>query len=134
RLGYLDWARGLAVLVMIQTHALLAWTERADRSGPLFGLARLAGGYPAALFLFLAGLAAALLGERERMRGTASADVRRRALRRGALVMGYAVLFRLWMLASGAFARPADPLRVDVLNCIGVSLLLVAVVALGPAR
>ena len=61
RLGYLDWARGLAVLVMIQTHALLAWTAPADRSRPLLGLARLAGGYPAALFLFLAGLAAALM-------------------------------------------------------------------------
>ena len=137
RLRYLDWARGLAVLVMIQTHAFYSWVRPEDRATPLFGLTRLIGGYPAALFLFLAGLAAALVAEREREKGTATAEVFRRAFRRGVTVVGYAFLFRAAMLASGSFGRPADFLRVDVLNCIAVSLLLVAVVitpAAAPAR
>ena len=126
RLGYLDWARGLAVLLMINTHAFSAWTVPEDRSTRLFGLARLFGGYPAPLFLFLAGVSAALVAERERAKGADGAQVRRRGLRRGLTVLGYAFLFRVGMLASGGFGRAADLLRVDVLNCIAVSLMLVA--------
>jgi len=130
RLGYLDWARGLAVLLMINTHAFSAWTVPEDRGTRLFGLARLFGGYPAPLFLFLAGVSAALVAERERAKGADGAQVRRRGLRRGLTVLGYAFLFRVGMLASGGFGRAADLLRVDVLNCIAVSLMLVAL-ALG---
>lgn len=130
RLGYLDWARGLAVLLMINTHAFSAWTVAEDRGTRLFGLARLFGGYPAPLFLFLAGLSAALVAERERARGREDGEVRRRGLRRALTVLGYAFLFRVGMFASGGFGRAADLLRVDVLNCIAVSLMLVAL-ALG---
>jgi uncharacterized membrane protein len=126
RLGYLDWARGLAVLLMINTHAFSAWTAAEDRGTRLFGMARLFGGYPAPLFLFLAGVSAALVAEKERTKGLDSREIRRRALRRGLTVLGYALLFRVAMLASGGFGRAADLLRVDVLNCIAVSLLLVA--------
>ena len=130
RLGYLDWARGLAVLLMINTHAFSAWTVPEDRGTRLFGVARLFGGYPAPLFLFVAGVSAALVAERERTKGSDGREVRRRAQWRGLTVLGYAFLFRLAMLASGGFGRAADLLRVDVLNCIAVSLLLVAL-ALG---
>jgi len=132
RRGYLDWARGLAVLVMIQIHAFNCWVVPEDRGTRLFGLTRLVGGYPAVLFLFLAGVAAGLAGERERERGAGGDQVRRRGVRRALEVLGYAVLFRVWMLASGSFSRPADLLRVDVLNCIGVSLLLVALALAAP--
>jgi uncharacterized membrane protein len=128
RLGYLDWARGLAVLLMIHTHGLFAWTAPDDRDTRLFGVTRLAGGFPAALFLFLAGLSAALVAERERRKGVLGAEIRGRALHRALTVFGYAIAFRVWMLASGGFGRFADLLRVDVLNCIAVSLALVALV------
>ena len=130
RLGYLDWARGLAVILMINTHAFSAWTAAEDRGTRLFALARLFGGYPAPLFLFLAGLSAALVAERERAKGSNGGEVRRRGLRRGLTVLGFAFVFRVGMLASGGFGRAADLLRVDVLNCIAVSLMLVAL-ALG---
>lgn len=126
RLGYLDWARGLAVLVMIHVHAFFSWVVPEDRDTRLFGITRLVAGYPAVLFLFMAGVAAALVAEREREKGAGGREVLRRGLRRGLVVLAYAALFRLWMFASGSFAVPADLLRVDVLNCIGVSLLLVA--------
>src|SRR4029453_17334739 len=129
RLGYLDWARGLAVLLMINTHAFSAWTVAEDRGTRLFWLARLCGGYPAPLFLFLAGISAALVAEKERAKGSDSGEVRRRGLRRGLTVLLFAFVFRLGMLASGG-GRAADLLRVDVLNCIAVSLMLIAL-ALG---
>lgn len=126
RLGYLDWARGLAVLLMINTHAFSAWTMAEDRGTTLFSLARLFGGYPAPLFLFLAGVSAALVAERERAKGCSDREVRRRGLRRGLTVLGYAFVFRAGMWVSGGFGRPADLLRVDVLNCIAVSLMMAA--------
>jgi uncharacterized membrane protein len=115
---------------MINTHAFSAWTVPEDRGTRLFAVARLFGGYPAPLFLFLAGVSAALAAEWERAKGLDGREVRRRAWRRGLTVLGYAFLFRVAMLASGGFGRAADLLRVDVLNCIAVSLLLVAL-ALG---
>src|SRR5438874_494792 len=117
RLSYVDWARGLAVLAMIHTHGMFGWTRPEDRGTRAFVLTRLAGGYPAALFLFLAGVSAALVAARERSRGMGDAEVRRRGLRRGLIVLGYAFAFRIAMLASGGFGRWADLLRVDVLNC-----------------
>ena len=126
RLGYLDWTRGLAVLAMIHTHAFGAWTVREDQTTPLFGFARLIGGFPAPLFLFIGGVAAALVAQRERARGCSDRERRRRAARRALTVAGYAVLFRVGMWVSGGFGPPADLLRVDILNCIAVSLVLVA--------
>jgi uncharacterized membrane protein len=123
---FIDWARGFAVLLMIDVHAIFAWTTPEDYSTRLFGLTRLAGGYPALLFLFLAGTSAALVADKEHARGAGASEVRRRGLRRGLTVLGYAFAFRAAMLASGGFGRWADLLRVDVLNCIAVSLMLVA--------
>jgi uncharacterized membrane protein len=77
-------------------------------------------------------VAAAVAGERDRQRGASGRDVLRRGARRAGEVLVWAVLFRVWMLASGSFGRPADLLRVDVLNCIGVSLLLLAVALAAP--
>ena len=133
RLAYVDWMRGLAVVFMMQTHAYDSWLEPEARRGAFFGWSRLIGGYPGPIFLFLAGLSLALLAEARYRKGAEPAALRRDLMRRGAKVLGYAVLFRIWMFTAGGFARPADLLRVDVLNCIGLSMLLVAapVVLLG---
>ena len=133
RLGYVDWTRGLAVLLMMQTHAYDAWLSPAARQTSFYRWSRLLGGYPAPLFLFLAGLSLALLGEGLHRRG-AGAETVRVGVRRGLEVFGYAVLFRLWMFATGGFGQPTDLLRVDVLNCIGLSMLLVAGAGLGWRR
>ncbi len=134
RLGYLDWARGLAVLVMIHTHSFFAWVAPEHRGTRLFGLTRLAAGYPGALFLFLAGLAVALVGESARRRGDTGRAIVRRGVLRGIEVLGYAFLFRLWMFTTSGFAEVRDLVRVDVLNCIAVSLALVGAVVLGWPR
>jgi len=130
RLDYVDWLRGLAVLLMMQTHAYDGWLSAAAKQTGFFRASRLAGGYPAPLFLFLAGLSLALLTD-ARLRGGAPVPrVRREATRRCLEVCGYAVLFRLWMFVTCGFAKPSDLLRVDVLNCIGLSMLLVGGLAL----
>lgn len=131
RLDYVDWMRGLAVVLMMQTHAYDSWLTAPARRSSFFGWSKLIGGYPAPLFLFVAGVTLALLAEVGLRGGRSAAEVRREALGRGLEVLGYAALFRLWMFTSGGFAKPMDLLRVDVLNCIGLSMLMVAGAALG---
>jgi uncharacterized membrane protein len=73
RRNYLDWMRGLAVLVMIEAHVVDAWTRVADRTGTAFQNAIIVGGFGAPLFLFLAGVAAVLAaGSRQRRFGSAA--------------------------------------------------------------
>jgi uncharacterized membrane protein len=135
RLTYVDWARGLCVLLMFHTHAFFAWVRPAEHGRPAFAYTRLVGGYPAVMFLFLAGLALALLTEgRWRAPGASPRGVIREGVRRGLEILGYAFLFRLWMFTTSHFARPADLLRVDVLNCIGLGLTLLAVACFGWPR
>ena len=64
RRRYIDWARGIAVLIMIEAHTLDAWTRPADRSSPAFGYLIILGGFAAPLFLWLAGLGLVLSAER----------------------------------------------------------------------
>jgi uncharacterized membrane protein len=136
RLDYVDWLRGFAVLLMMQTHAYDAWLGPEAKRTAFFGWSRLAGGYPAPLFLFLAGLSLALLTDARLRNGAPARAVGREAAKRALEVLGYAALFRLWMFVTSGFAKPSDLLRVDVLNCIGVSMLLVGplVLASGDRR
>ena len=130
RLGYLDWGRGLCVVLMIATHGLYGWVRPEDQGDPFFQWMRLIGGFPGAVFLFISGTVLALAAEGMHRRGEPPRAVLRAGLIRGLEIMGYAFLFRLWMFASGRFSAPWDLLRVDILNCIGASLLVVAAVAL----
>jgi uncharacterized membrane protein len=134
RLGYVDWARGLVVLLMFHTHGFFAWVRQEDQSRAAFRYTRLVGGYPAVVFLFLAGLALALLTEARWRKGTTPGGAPAEGIRRGLEILGWAFLFRLWMFATSGFAQPSDLLRVDVLNCIGASLTLLAVASFGWPR
>ena len=60
RRRYLDWVRGLAVLVMIQAHILDSWTRPDARESWQFAWANIVAGFGAPLFLFLAGASVAL--------------------------------------------------------------------------
>lgn len=131
RLGYLDWARGLVVVLMVHTHGFFGWVAPPYQGEWIYRKTVLVGGYPAALFLFLSGLVLALANESRRRRGAGGRERVRAGVKRGLEVLGYAFLFRLWMLATSLFWRPADFLRVDILNCIGGSLVLVSVAGFG---
>lgn len=128
RRTYLDWLRGVAVLVMVEAHIFDAWTAPADRATPAYRLAILIGGFGAPAFLFLAGIALTLaMGERLR-RGATQADALRQARRRGWQIFGLAFLFRLqsWAISGGQL--PWVLLKVDILNILGLSMVAAAVV------
>jgi uncharacterized membrane protein len=123
RLGYIDWARGVAVLLMIQAHAIDAWLLPEARHGEFYRWSQFLAGAPAPLFLFLAGLALVLLLSRMAERGATHAAVVREGLWRGAQVLGYAIGFRLLVFATSGLGDTRNLLRTDVLNCIGLSML-----------
>ncbi len=134
RLGYLDWARGLSVLLMIATHGLYGWVRPEDQGRPFFQWMWLIGGYPAGIFLFVSGIVLALGAESMHRRFEPPRAVLRAGAARGLEILGFAFLFRLWMFASGRFGSPWDLIRVDVLNCIGASLLVVGILAVAWPR
>lgn len=126
RHAYLDWVRGVAVLIMIEAHVLDSWTRAADRTRPLFGYAMIIGGFGAPLFLFLAGLAVVLSAE-SKVRKTGDFAASWRAVeKRGWQVFGLAFLFRLQSyILSGAYSL-LSLLKVDILNVMGPAIAMTA--------
>src|SRR5207247_2784045 len=83
RRRYIDCARGIAVLLMIEAHTTDAWTRAASKSSAAFRNATILGGFAAPLFLWLAGLGgvlAATLQSEQSGRPAAVAAVCRRGL------------------------------------------------------
>jgi uncharacterized membrane protein len=111
---------------MVLAHVVDAWTREADRDRSSYYWATFAGGLAAPAFLFLAGLGTALSGVSQRRRGRTLAEVRRALVWRGLTVFGLAFAFRLQAFILG-LGRPVDLLRVDVLNVMGLALVLAAV-------
>lgn len=126
RHAYLDWVRGVAVLVMIEAHVLDAWTHASDRARPAFGHAMILGGLGAPLFLFLAGVAIALSAE-SKFRGTGDFAASWWAVqKRGWQIFGLAFLFRLQSyILSGGFSA-LSLLKVDILNVMGPAIAMAA--------
>jgi len=128
RLAYIDWARGLACLLMFQTHCYDSWLSPAARQTRFFMYSQLGGTFPAPLFLFLAGISFALVTEKLRLKSVPPNQIARTTIRRGAEVFAFGVLFRLqeYIVAWG-WAPKADLLRVDILNTIGASMMFMGV-------
>ncbi len=126
RREYLDWLRGVAVLIMIEAHTLDSWTRAADRTRSDYGWALVLGGFGAPVFLFLAGIALALAAGSRLRRGLDQAEVAARARRRAWQIFGLAFLFRLqsWLISGGGLTAL---LKVDILNVMGVSMVVAAV-------
>jgi uncharacterized membrane protein len=127
RLAYVDWMRGLACILMFQTHCYDSWLGGQARQSRFFMYSQLGGTFPAPFFLFLAGISFALVTEKLRQKNEPPGRILRSTLRRGAEVLGYGLLFRLqeYVIAWG-WAPKSDLLRVDILNTIGVSMMLMA--------
>lgn len=127
RRGYLDWLRGLAVLIMVEAHLFDAWVRVADRSERPYQWAIVVGGFSAPLFLFLAGVAMALAAGSRLRKGLTPSEVAAIARRRGWQILGLGLLFRLqsFIISGGPF--PQTLLKVDILNVMGLSMVLAAV-------
>ena len=121
--------RGLACVFMFQTHGYDSWLSPEARKGSLYYWSQLGGTVPAPTFLFLAGFSLALVTLRLRSKSFDANQIARQTILRGAEVLGLGLLFRLmeYTLAWG-WAPWTDLLRVDVLNIIGLSMMLIGVV------
>jgi uncharacterized membrane protein len=128
RLAYIDWLRGLACLLMFQTHCYDAWLSPEARKTTFFMWSQIVGTLPAPLFLFLAGISVALVTDRLQGKSSSPARIGGAIIRRGAEILALAFLFRLqeYVIAWG-WAPKSDLLRVDILNEIGVSIMLMGV-------
>lgn len=122
RRGYLDWLRGIAVLVMIEAHTLDSWMRLEDRAHPWYGDLMVIAGFGAPAFLFLAGIALALAAGSRQRKGKPDAEVAALARRRGWQIFGLAFLFRFqsWLISGGGLN---SLLKVDILNVMGLAML-----------
>jgi uncharacterized membrane protein len=128
RLTYIDWMRGLACLLMFQTHCYDSWLRPDLRNSAVFHWSQLGGTLPAPLFLFLAGVSMALVTERLREKGIARNAILKQTALRGAEIFALGLLFRVQEFALGYRSAPwTDLLRVDILNILGLSMMLMAV-------
>ncbi|MGA8621444.1 MAG: heparan-alpha-glucosaminide N-acetyltransferase domain-containing protein [Candidatus Sulfotelmatobacter sp.] len=128
RLAYIDWMRGLACVLMFQTHCYDSWLSPGARQSKFFMYSQLGGTFPAPLFLFLAGISFAVVTEKLWKKNLAPEEIARTTIRRGAEVFGFGLLFRLQEYAiAWGWAPLSDLLRVDVLNTIGLSMMLMGV-------
>ncbi|MET0406207.1 MAG: heparan-alpha-glucosaminide N-acetyltransferase domain-containing protein, partial [Cystobacter sp.] len=120
RVRAIDWLRGLAVLLMIQCHALVLLRPDLRASQTTKNLLRV-DGVVAPAFLFSAGFALALLLVRSTAGGQRGERLGRN-LRRILQVLGVATLVNLMWFPL--WREPIRLVRLDILHCVGLSLLL----------
>ena len=124
RKPYLDWLRGLAVIVMVAAHVTDAWTRVEDRDRRLYGYTVIIAGLASPLFLFLAGLTLSLAAStRAAVVGHAAAASM--AVKRGLQIFVLAFLFRLQSQLLG-WGPLVNFLKVDILNVMGVAMVAAA--------
>ncbi len=127
RLAWIDWMRGLACVLMFQTHCYDAWLGGDARNTTFLKGSQLLGTLPAPLFLFLAGISFALVTDKLIRKNLSPGQITRTMARRGAEILVFGLLFRLQeFLIAWGWAPWSDLLRVDVLNIIGLSMILMA--------
>jgi uncharacterized membrane protein len=126
RHAYLDWVRGVAVLIMIEAHVLDSWTRAADRTRPLFGYAMILGGFGAPLFLYLAGVSVVLSAESKIRRTSHFVASWLAVQKRGWQIFGLAFLFRLQSYVLSGGPSLLSLLKVDILNIMGPAIVLTA--------
>jgi hypothetical protein len=130
RLQYLDWLRGLGAVVMLQGHVFHSFLKPELRDGAPFMLSQFVGGMPPAIFLFLTGITLAFLMDSTERKGMAPLERVVIALRRSGYLFLLAFAFRLQLWIFGASAPWTDLLRVDILNCMGLAVAIMSVMAL----
>lgn len=128
RLAYIDWARGLAVLLMIEAHTVDAWTSAAARRSLAYRDAIVLGGFAAPLFLWLAGLGVVLSATALVRRGGNRREAAEAVCRRGLEIFILAFLFRLQAFIVSPGSHPITIFRVDILNIMGPAMVAAGVV------
>ena len=130
RRAYVDWARGIAVLVMIEAHTVDAWTRLspAVRGTIAFRDATVLGGFAAPLFLWLAGLAVVLAATRTAERTGSRRAAIEMICRRGLEIFILGFLFRVQGFIITPGSHPVMLFRVDILNIMGPAVAVAGIV------
>ena len=121
RVRAFDWLRGLAVLVMVETHSMVLLRKEllATRTA---GVLDYVNGLVAPSFIFAAGFSLALVQVRTASAGGSRAPRVLRSLRRIGEVLAVGTLINwVWFPIS---VEPGWLLRIDILQCIGLTLLV----------
>src|SRR5271156_5118029 len=95
RLAWIDWMRGLACILMFQTHCYDAWLGGDARNTSFLKGSQRLGTLPAPLFLFLAGISFALVTDKLIHKNLVPAEITRTMVRHGAKILVFGFLFRL---------------------------------------
>jgi hypothetical protein len=130
RLQYLDWLRGFGAVVMLQGHVFHSFLKPDLRDGGPFMASQFVGGMPPAIFLFLTGITLAFLMDSTERKGLSPLARTATAVRRSGYLFLLAFAFRLQLWLFGWPSPWADLLRVDILNCMGLAVALLSVMAL----
>jgi uncharacterized membrane protein len=128
RRAYIDWARGVAVLLMIEAHTSDAWTRVADKRTVLYRDVNILGGFAAPMFLWLAGLAVVLAATRTVEKTGSRAQAVEGIVRRGLVIFILAFLFRIQGLIVSPGNHVVTLFRVDILNVMGPAIVMAGVV------
>jgi uncharacterized membrane protein len=130
RLQFLDWTRGLGAVIMLQGHAFHALLRRDLRTSTVFRVSDFLGGMPSAIFLFLTGVTLAFLMDSRERKGVPASQRVWSALRRSGFILGLALAQRVqnWVAAPPESGW-SELLRVDILNAMGLALLVMSPLA-----
>lgn len=131
RIYAFDWLRGVAVLVMIQTHSLGLLLPELQK-GAFFNRLQMIDGLVAPSFIFSAGFAIALVQVRAGLAGRRSEQAKKSLKRILEVLLVAEFINWIWfpILREG----PKWFLRIDILHCIALSLFLVMPVLVALAQ
>lgn len=121
----------MAALVMLNGHVFNSFTRNDLREGGPYVMSQFVGGMPPAVFLFLLGVTFAFLMDSQERKGVSAFGRWMASMKRSGYIFAAAFAFRLqlWLFAGGQ-SPWTDLLRVDILNCMGLALLVLGVMAI----
>ncbi|MDD5308483.1 MAG: heparan-alpha-glucosaminide N-acetyltransferase domain-containing protein [Deltaproteobacteria bacterium] len=126
RIEFVDRLRGLAVVCMFFVHSAVAWLRPEIKGTTYWVWSMRVSGMVAPVFMFLAGVAIAMIAEQGRAAGRDELSLKRRVSLRGLqiLALGYGlhVAFFVFSGFAGSWLRI---FKVDVLHCIGLTLAVI---------
>ncbi len=121
RIYAFDWLRGIAVLVMLETHSLVLLLPELTKTEAYRQLVAI-DGLVAPSFIFSAGFALALVQVRAGLAGRREAQAKKTLKRIGEVLLVAELINFIWF---PIWREPKWLLRIDIRHCIGISLLLV---------
>jgi uncharacterized membrane protein len=130
RIAWLDWVRGFAAVTMLQGHVFQSFLRDDLRGGGPYVLSQFVGGMPPAVFLFLLGVTFAFLMDSQERKGFPAGKRLFAAFKRSGYLFAAAFAFRLQLWLFSFDKSPwTDLFRVDILNCMGLALLVLSPMA-----